>query len=385
MPVSQFSRFPSPAADAPLVSSDARPRNAAVDHLRIGLTALVVLHHVAIAYGGSGGWYWREQPNASSLPLVLLNAFNQSYFMGFFFLLAGYYTPPSFERKGARRYVLDRLLRLGVPLLVYFLLLSPLTIALSHMSRDLPFWPAWGLMIRQHEFEPGPLWFALALLIFAGGYVLWRRLRPTPAAVADVSLPSFRALALTAFALGLVNFVVRLAIPVGDQVLWLQLGYFPCYVYLFAAGCAASRSRLLEKITFAQARPWLVVSALAVLTLPVVVALAPGLNDFAGGWNLSALYYALWDPFVACGIVLGLLWAAGRWWSRATPFTAALARSAFAAYIIHPPVAVGFSLLAVAWPLPPLAKFAIVGALAIAGSFALGDLLRRLPGAARIL
>ncbi len=385
MPDFQFSRFPPSATPVPLVSSAARTRNAAIDHLRIVLTTLVVLHHVAIAYGGSGGWYWREEPNASSLPLILFNAFNQSYFMGFFFLLAGYYTPPSVERKGPRRYILDRLLRLGVPLLVYFFLISTLTIALTHRSATFPFWSAWTTMIRQGEFEPGPLWFALALLIFAGCYLLWRQLRPARAAAAEISLPSFRTLALAAVMLGLVNFVVRLAIPVGEQVLWLQLGYFPCYIYLFAAGCAASRARLLENITFAQARPWLIVSALVALTLPAVVARSPGLGDFIGGWNLRALYYALWDPFVAWGVILGLLWAANRAWIRATPFTAALARSAFAAYIVHPPVVVSLGLLAVSWPLPPLAKAALVGALAVAGSFALGDLLRRLPGAARIL
>ena len=37
-------------------------RNAAIDHLRIVLTALVILHHTAIVYGGSGGLYWRQEP-----------------------------------------------------------------------------------------------------------------------------------------------------------------------------------------------------------------------------------------------------------------------------------------------------------------------------------
>jgi peptidoglycan/LPS O-acetylase OafA/YrhL len=34
-------------------------RNASFDNLRVLLTLLVIFHHVAIAYGGSGGWYWR--------------------------------------------------------------------------------------------------------------------------------------------------------------------------------------------------------------------------------------------------------------------------------------------------------------------------------------
>lgn len=356
----------------------------------------MVFHHVAIAYGGSGGWYFREQPNASNLLLVLFNATNQSYFMGFFFLLAGYYTPPSVERKGPARYVADRLLRLGVPLLVYFFFISTFTIALARTHEGHALWSGWAQMIREREFGPGPLWFAEALLLLAAAYLLWRRLRPAPAVkchvIRDTSvapqatgLPSFRALAFTAVALGLVNFVVRLAIPVGQDVLWLQLGYFPCYLWLFAAGCAASRSHLLETVTFAQARPWLIVSALVAVTLPVLVVVQRGVDGFPGGWNLNALFYALWDPFVAAGAILGLLWFARTRWSRATPLTAALARSAFPAFIVHPPVAVACSLLAAGWTLPALAKFALVGTLATAGSFTVGGLLRAIPGAARIL
>src|SRR5262249_28734852 len=102
------------------ISSVPAVRNRSIDHLRVLLTALVILHHTAIAYGGSGGWYWREEPNGSKPLLVLFNATNQSYFMGFFFLLAGYYTPGPFDRKGAGRFLADRFLRLGLPLLGYF-------------------------------------------------------------------------------------------------------------------------------------------------------------------------------------------------------------------------------------------------------------------------
>jgi glucans biosynthesis protein C len=362
-------------------------RNAAIDHIRILLTALVVFHHVAIAYGGSGGWYFREQPNASNLLLVLFNATNQSYFMGFFFLLAGYYTPPSVERKGPARYLADRLLRLGVPLLVYFFFISTFTIALARTHEGHALWSGWAQMIREREFGPGPLWFAEALLLLAAAYLLWRRLRParTDIDAASVALPSFRRLAFTAVVLGLINFAVRLAIPVGQEVLWLQLGYFPCYLWLFAAGCAASRSHLLETVTFAQARPWLITSALVAVTLPVLVVVQRGVDGFPGGWNFNALFYALWDPLVAAGAILGLLWFARTRWSRTTPLTAALARNAFPAFIVHPPVAVACSLLAAGWTLPALAKFALVGLLATAGSFAVGGLLRALPGATRIL
>ena len=44
----------------------------------------------------------------------LLAAVDQAFFMGMFFLVAGYYTPGSWRRKGTTRFAADRLLRLGV-------------------------------------------------------------------------------------------------------------------------------------------------------------------------------------------------------------------------------------------------------------------------------
>jgi peptidoglycan/LPS O-acetylase OafA/YrhL len=358
-------------------------RNAGIDHLRIGLTALVILHHTAIAYGGSGGWYWREEPNASQPALLMFNAFNQSFFMGFFFLLAGYYTPASYERKGTAQFLIDRLWRLGVPLVVYFFVLSPLTIALARTSQGHALLPGWWAMVRNGAFGPGPLWFAEALLILAGVYVLWRKFLPTPATA--VELPPFRALAFTAFLLGGVSFLVRLVIPVGQEWAWLQLGYFPCYLYLYAAGCAASRSTLLERITYAQARPWLIVSLVAAVAMGLVLFLQPAEGAFEGGWNANALFYALWDPFAGWGMMLGLLWAARTQWSQPTRLTAWLGRQAYGAFIVHPPVVVGLGLLAAGCALHPLAKFAVVGAAACATSFLVASLLRALPGVGRIL
>src|SRR6187549_1326505 len=189
--------------------SSAPTRNAYIDHLRVVLTVLVILHHAAIVYGGSGSWYWKQDPETPSRLLLLFNAVNQSYFMGFFFLLAGYFTPRSFDRKGAGPYLAERFLRLGVPLLAYFLILSPLTIALARTTRGEAFWPGWWERILNRDGEPGPLWFAEALLFFALAYAAWRAVRKTPGTDLAV-LPSNRTLLLIALATGTVSFLIRL-------------------------------------------------------------------------------------------------------------------------------------------------------------------------------
>ena len=105
-----------------------------IDRIRVILTALVVLHHTAITYGAPGGWYYRELPTTASLTGILFTLFvstNQAYFMGFFFLIAGYFTPASYDRKGPGKFLVDRLIRLGIPLALYGVLLDPLTNSLS--------------------------------------------------------------------------------------------------------------------------------------------------------------------------------------------------------------------------------------------------------------
>ena len=77
-----------------------------IDNLRILLVVLVILHHLAVTYGGEGSWYYYEgqADPLTSMLLTLFVVFNQAFFMGFYFLIAGYFVPRSLERAGSARY-----------------------------------------------------------------------------------------------------------------------------------------------------------------------------------------------------------------------------------------------------------------------------------------
>ena len=110
---------PMPAA------ADAQPRAISrllfVDNIRVFLTILVVLHHLMIIYSGNGSWIYNE--NREDEVTEALGAWfcsvNQAYFMGLFLLISAYFVPGSYDRKGAGRFLKDRLIRLGIPLLLY--------------------------------------------------------------------------------------------------------------------------------------------------------------------------------------------------------------------------------------------------------------------------
>ncbi|WP_366938630.1 acyltransferase, partial [Bradyrhizobium sp.] len=370
----------------------AKERNGGIDALRAAVTLLLVFHHSAITYGAIGGWYYKEIAPSISLSGVLLILFctvNQAWFMGLFFLLSGYFTPPAFDRHGAAGFVRERVIRLGIPLLVYFLLLYPLTEALAQTAKGRSFISVFVYQWMHARFEPGPLWFAEALLIFAAVWLVWRLLRKSAPAADRTLFPSNAALLGAVLLTGLAAFLLRLVWPVGVNVGFLQLGYFASYIALFAAGCAAASGKWLERIPAPSKRLWLKVAWIACPILPLAglvdlrFHVFPGPSE--GGLNPQAVLYAFWEPFVALGFILGLLAFFQRRFAVLNRFWASLARRAFLIYIIHPPVLVG---VAIAWrdvAAPALLKFLLTGSVACALCYLVAGVLLRVPAIARIV
>jgi peptidoglycan/LPS O-acetylase OafA/YrhL len=366
-------------------------RDLYIDRLRGALTALVVVFHTAITYGASGGWFYHEvKPSAapSSLLLTLFVATNQAYFMGFFFLLAGYFTPRSLERKGYGHYLGDRFLRLGLPLLAFGLVLGPLTAAMVTAAEGRGFWGTFVWLWQHKEFINGPLWFVQALLLFSLGYCAWRIVLGAPLAQSERTpkpVPTYRWWLVSAVGVAAAAVAIRQVVPVGENVFGLQLGYFASYIFLFAIGIAAWRYDWLRQMSWKDARPWIVALVVAWPCVPVSIALAskwygPGKSNFSGGLSWPAILYACWEPFVAWGLIAAWILIFREHMNAPSAFWAWLNRRAYAVYILHPPVLVGVALLFHGWVAPALAKFAVTGLTACVACWLLADPLVRLPG-----
>ncbi|MGP8225542.1 MAG: acyltransferase family protein [Terracidiphilus sp.] len=361
-----------------------------IDRLRTVMTAFVILHHTAITYGAIGGWFWHEiQPSRtlSSILLVLFCSTNQAYFMGFFFLLAGYFTPASLERKGYGRFILDRLIRLGIPTLAFGFVLGPLTAAMVTYAQGDGFWPTIVWYWQQKEFNPGPLWFAEALLAFTLWYVLIRRIggpplsEPRSTQPVSSPLPPWTEWLFGALLVGAGALALRQVFPIGTSL----YGYWASYVFLFVMGVRAHFRNWLAQLTWRQARPWLIVALIAWPTLPLGWMLARGHANFNTGFSWAAILYAFWEPFVAWGLIAAWLVVFRERMNRPSAFWSWLNRRAYAVYIIHPPVLVGIGLLLHGWVAPALVKFGVVGALAIVATWLAADPLVRLPGVRRVV
>jgi len=169
----------------------------ALQNLR-GVVILVVLaFHSVLAYLGSqqaSGFAFDAPPYEwRAFPIVdhhrwfgfdIFCAWQDVSLMSLMFFLSALFTWPSLARKGRRRFLSDRLLRLGVPFALAIAIIMPLALypvyrvtasdsSLGAYARHylaLPFWPN------------GPMWFIWQLLALAMLAALLHRFAPGPIA-----------------------------------------------------------------------------------------------------------------------------------------------------------------------------------------------------------
>jgi glucans biosynthesis protein C len=240
----------------------------------------------------------------------------------------------------------------------------------------------------------GPMWFALALLGFCAVLTGVRLRKPAKAPATNPSSRGPGPSALLEFGalLAVSTFLVRLVQPIGTNVLNFQLCFFPQYIAAFAVGVAAGKHGWLDELaTSSRARiaGWLgCLGGPLVLAIIAVVGGAPpenGPDPYAGGWNGRAFALTAWEQFAGLGIALGSMAWFHRRCNSAGRMATWLSERAFAVYLLHAPVLVALTPL-----LRPAAVHPFVGAglLTVTGlfaSFAIADVVRRLPGLRRIL
>ena len=297
-----------------------------LDSLRAALVVLVVVHHIAMIYGAGAPFYYVEPPPITQFrafrALLVFILFNQSFFMGALFLIAGYFTPGSFDRKGPARFLAGKLFRLGVPLLVFIFVLNPLTglatylmpASLTGIMRP----PAWGDYPKMIGL--GPLWFVAMLLVFDGGYAVFRILAKTrdrgsgkvsvrkPNAVGLVSVVGSMALLAAA------SYVWRMVVPLGKSIVGFPtLAYLPQYLGLFVVGAAMFRRDWLRTLPASLGVVGVAAAVCAAVFLfPLAfsgrmfdLSVTPSLSRAFGDGHWRSAVYAAWDSVFA---VVQLYW-----------------------------------------------------------------------------
>jgi len=364
-----------------------KTRTSYLDNLRIYLIILVILHHASLAYGGSGGWAIRDvvTDELSPIFLVLFNALNQSYFMTAFFLLAGYFTPRSFERKGTKNFLLDRFVRLGIPLLLYTTLGINLNSYLfSKYQLGIPFQ-------FNFRYDAGHLWFVQVLLLFALLYVLFQQGGSDKSAKSQEDFPSSRKIWVVILTLSALTFLMRLAYPVGKTIIGIQPGHVVHYASAFFIGTKAYHNDWFGKLTNNIGKRWGYYALLTFPILIIVMVFGGVLEDdanialFVGGFTWQSMAYAAWESIMMVSIIIFLLYFFREKLNRASAITMGMAASAYTVYIIHQTVLYSLNVGFLSVEIPSYVKFFAVSLIGVALSFLFSIPIRRLPYAERVL
>ncbi len=354
-----------------------------IDNLRTLIVTFVVMHHLAVTISGYGSWYYTESVNLDPLSVVWFAfylSFQQGYFMGLMFLIAGYFAAASYDRKGFGGFLGGRFRRLVIPALIYMVLVTPFIGLVELGSRP----SSYGL--ADFLSGTGVMWFTAALFAFSLVYAVLRR-RGSGFANSPGSgsgPPSLRGVVAVIFGIAALAFLIRTVQPIGTDVLNFQISFFASYSVLFAVGAVAYRRNLLNRVTYRAGKRWLlagiVLGFFAWLVLVSAAAKAGGTTALAGGLTWESAGYSIWESFVAVAMSIGLIAVFREKFNRQGKLARTLSDNSFAVYMFHPVVLVPVALLMSPLAIYPIAKWLLLCVICVPLCFVAAHFFfRRIP------
>ena len=360
-----------------------------IDNLRIFLISLVVLHHLAITYGAPGGWYYNESQAEfpEIIPLSMFVATNQAFFMGMFFFVSAFFIVPSLNRKGTRKFVKERLFRLGIPLIIFYFLISPFAVFLrikfidhqDHTFLDV-LKNGWGMGF-------GPMWFVEALLIFTAVFLLLKSIKKI-----NMKFPTSGKIVVFAFIIGVGQFIIRIWLPVGWSLpgTGLQFPHFLQYIFLFAFGIIACQNNWMDKVNSKKSWRWFIFSQVLIfIGFPLIFVLGGAtdgsLDAFMGGLTRQCFAYTLWEQLLGFSLILALFGIFKKKVNKQRSFANMLSESAYGVYVFHTPVLLGISAIFLNWQIPQLLKFIVLAPVALLSCFIVAWVAKQIPGINSVL
>lgn len=344
-----------------------------LDNLKVILMTAVIAHHVAQAYGPTGGWWPVQEPTRAAIlgPFFMVN---RSFGMSLFFMIAGYFTVASFEKSGPRAFVKSRLLRLGIPLLVFsFLVLLLQVFVFGPMDT--------GELGALWPIDVGHLWFVQHLIIYSLGYALWRVLRPAASlSEKPANLPGYGTVLAFAAGLALCTAIIRTWFYIDEWVYifgYIRIAFadVPRDLGLFIVGTLAYRHQWVTRFPSREGRIWL---AVGLVLAGFWYAYELWLRDFVVvSDTVLGLLVPLWESLLCCGMCIGLTVLFRDKVNAQGPVAREMAKGTYAAYMIHIFIVLLFQYLAIGLIAPPFLKFLLVSLVSVPVTFLLASLLRR--------
>lgn len=364
-----------------------------IDNIRLLMIIIVVLVHTSVTYSGIGGWYYienRSLDTVSKIIFAMFNTFSQAYFMAFLFLIAGYFVPAAYDKKGLGKFIRDRFIRLGIPVIIYIFIIHPFIEYLLMgilINKPVPEFIKYYInYIKPFDFlgNTGPLWFALALLIFSIFYAIIRCFFKQAIKINNSKkYPSHYSIILIILLITFLTFIVRIFQPVGVSIMNMQLCFFSQYIVLFIIGILAYRKDWFRNLPYNFGVLWMKMAIGIGLLLWIVIMILGGPLQgkeyvILGGLYWQSALYAFWEQLFCAGMCLGLIVIFRDKFNYQNRFIKILSENAFGVYVFHAAILITISLLLRNIHLYPPIKFIFVGLTTLLVVFAFSYVIRKI-------
>lgn len=336
-----------------------------LDNLKALLIALVLFHHAGQAYGPTGG-YWDVQDASRWDLLGPFFAVNASFFMALFFFISAYFFASSYNRKGAKGFLRDKFIRLGIPVLAGLLIIVPLyqyfsfinfrggaNISVIQYFTDVFFGmgekPALLFSPNWPEMNFGPFWFILHVLVYSCIYALYRKIKDIlikgkaggndESAACARRFPLLPVILIFTAVVTVVTVLIRTQYPIDrwEAILGFiqaEPAHLAVYIGMFMAGIFAQRYDLLGRI-----KRWegnLLLSAGIIMA--VIVYIVRAINGGYPQWLMGI--YGFYEPAMGIFLCIGLLALAREGLNHHGKVWKFLSQNAYGVYILHVPAVI---------------------------------------------
>lgn len=315
-----------------------------LDNLKLFLTLLVVFHHAAQPHLAGSYWPYHFAQESMIIPGIWrFTSTNASFFMGLFFLIAGYFVPRSYDKQKAKTFVLKKIIHLGVPCAIMTTLISCLMV---------------------HHFEIAHMWFLENLLFFSLLYALYRLIGKPLSNVRQRGASIWQMLCVELL-MGVVVHTVR---QFYAQDEWIGLGgilfFEPArygqYIIMFIVGIISYRFDTLERMSR--------ITGLACLITGIMLIVL-NCTRFGITAHLINRYYGFMESLMSITISFGLIWLFREYFNRTNRLVSWCCSQTLWVYVVHLPLMVCIQFAFDGMSMPPVPRLLFIGVVSTIISF----------------
>ena len=215
-----------------------------INNIKVFLTGLVMVYHVADLYLGYV-YNLYVLNNWGGIIVTFFQEWPGAWFMHLFFFYSGYFSPKSLDKKGRYQFLFERIKRLGIPLIVLGYLIYPFSNGGGYL------FPNSYLFANQSNFgifAPGVAWFTMHLIFFNVAYAFICGVGWNP----KIRCPSLLVLFGISTLLSLIAGITSWFFPSGsgDFVMGVPMFWiiYLGYIVFFLGGALAARNNWIESI-----------------------------------------------------------------------------------------------------------------------------------------